>query len=73
MRSKRPVTSGASAEVLGISTSHEGIILQQAYRKPLGVNLGLFVIVDTNDIYDTIYAKRLSTDKAIKGDVAFLR
>lgn len=51
-RSKRPVQSVVSADVLGISaTADEDILLNREYRKILGVNIDLFVIVDSKDLY----------------------
>ena len=73
-RAKRPVKSTASAEVLATgAAADEGILLKHACFKIFGVNVGLHVILDTMDLYDTISTKRLPTDKAIKGDVASLR
>ena len=73
-RAKRSVQSVTSTQVLGTSAAADkSFILKSAYCKLLGVNVGLPVIVDTKVLCDTISAKRLPTDKAIKGDVASTR
>ena len=73
-RAKRPVKSVASAEFLATgAAADEGMLLKNACIKLFEVNIGLCVIVDTMDLFDTIPTKRLPTDKAIKGNVASLR
>lgn len=36
--------------------------MKQGYRKLLGVSIGLFVIVDTKNLYDTISTKSFPTE-----------
>ena len=66
-RAKRPVKSVTSAEELVTNAAaDEGSLLKSAYCKLLDTDVGLSVIVDTKDLYETISTKRLATDKAIK-------
>lgn len=45
----------------------------KAYEKPLGVTFDLIVILDRNDLYDTISTCRRATDCSVRGDVALIR
>eukprot|EP00171_Calliarthron_tuberculosum_P023065 IDg23065t1 len=73
-KSRRPVKSVASAEVLAAGyASDEGMLLSQVYSILTNSNVNLRIVVDSKDLFDTISTRRLPVDRSIRGDVASLR
>jgi len=73
-KSKRPVRSVGVAETFAAGIAiDEGKLLKYTYERILGVSVGLFVVVDSNDLWETISTCRTPTDKSIRSDVCLIR
>ena len=73
-KSKRPVKSIASAEILAVGEAiDEGKILAKAYEELIGVQTELWIILDSKDLYETLTTCRNATDRSVRGDVSLIR
>lgn len=72
--SKRPVKSGASAEVLASSAAvDEGKTLASAYQPLVQTTVKLAVIVDSKDLFHSISTSCTTEDKSIAADIHLMR
>lgn len=63
-----------SAEILATGAAiDEGKALSQAMSTLLNYPVDLTIVLDSKDLYDTIFTFRLPTDRSIRGDVALIR
>ena len=73
-KSKRPVKSVASAEVLATGSAiDEAKMLMKAYETLFSMDVSLVCVLDSKDLFDTISSCRMATDRSIRGDVALIR
>lgn len=73
-KSKRPAKSVGAAQTFAAGESiDEGKILAKAYEVLMGVQVDLWIAVDSKDLYATLTTCRNATDRAIRGDVNFTR
>jgi len=73
-KSKRPVRSVGVAETFAAGIAiDEGKLLKHTYERILGMQVGLYVAVDSNDLWETISTCRTPTDNAIRSDVCLIR
>ncbi|PXF44742.1 hypothetical protein BWQ96_05501 [Gracilariopsis chorda] len=73
-KSRRPVKSIGSAEILAAGEAiDEGKLLAKAYSKLLGFEIGLWIVVDSKDLYGTLSTCRNASDKLIRGEVSVTR
>ena len=73
-KSKRPVKSIGSAEVLAVGEAiDEGKILKSVVSTIIGVNVKLLVATDSKDLFNSLSTQRNSIDKSIRADVNLIR
>lgn len=69
-KSKRPVKSVASAEILAAGEPvDEGKLLRKAFDNLLGIDVELVIALDSKDLFDTLSTCRGATDRLIRADV----
>lgn len=72
--SKRPVKSIASAEVLAAGDAiDDGKLIANVYKVLLGIDVHLYVVVDSKDLFSSLSTCRTPEDKSILADVQLLR
>lgn len=73
-KSKRPTKSIGAAETFATGECiDEGKMLAKAYELLLGIEVELWIAVDSKDLYSTLTTCRNATDRAMRGDVSFIR
>ena len=72
--SKRPVKSSGSGVVLAAGDAIDtGKVIAIIYSSLLGMDVYLYVIVDSKDLYDSLSTCRTPEDKSIRTDLQLLR
>ncbi len=70
IKSRRPVKSVASAETLAAGEAiDEGKVLVNALAELLNIKIGLWVALDSKDLFSTLSSCRLALDRSIRYDV----
>lgn len=73
-KSRRPVKSVASAEILAAGEAiDEGKVVVNAFNDLLGLDLDLWIAVDSKDLFSSLSTCPLAADGSIRGDVSFIR
>lgn len=73
-KSKRPVKSIASAEILAVGEAiDEGKIIARSYEALLGIKTELWIVLDSKDLYTTLTTCRNASDRSVRGDVSLIR
>ena len=73
-KSRRPVKSIGAAETLAAGEAiDEGKVLSKAFKILLGIQVGLWVVVDSKDLHGTLSTCRNAADRSIRGDVSVIR
>ena len=73
-RSRRPAKSTPVAEILACSEAiDEGKTIKYTLRQIIELDLPLYIVVDTKDLFTTLSTRQNSIDKAIRPDVNSIR
>lgn len=73
-KSRRPVRSTPAAEILAASDAVDKlIVLSTAIETILGINIELWALVDSKDLYSALTTQRKSIDRSVRGDVSCIR